>query len=298
MRIGIDLGGTKIEGIVMDSSNQVVESKRIKTPSAQGYSSILQAINELVDLLESKIGRRCPVGIGTPGAISSIDGTLKNSNTVCMNGQSVQLDIENLLHREVRLENDANCFALSEATDGAGSDYRVVFGVIMGTGVGGGIVIDRQLHIGPHHIAGEWGHNVLIADGRACYCTKRGCVETYLSGPGLALEWEEQSGNPAELTAETIVRLARDGDTVGQSVMNRYFDYFGQAIASVINILDPDAIVLGGGMSNISELYTRGVEQISRHIFNNELKTPVLANKHGDSSGVRGAAQLWPAQAI
>ena len=297
MRIGIDLGGSKIEGIVMDAGNQVVVSKRIKTPSAQGYAAILKATRDLVSFLENRVNRRCVVGIGTPGALSHDRGTLKNSNTVCMNGRTIKLDLEKLLHRKIRLENDANCFALSEASDGAAKECRVVFGVIIGTGVGGGVVIDKQLHIGPQHIAGEWGHNVLIPQGRDCYCNNKGCVETYLSGPGLSREWREQSGSEEELAAKTIARLAANGDAVCQSVLNRYFSYFGLAIATVINILDPDAIVLGGGMSNLGGLYTMGVEYAGRHVFNEELKTPILMNKYGDSSGVRGAAQLWPAAA-
>lgn len=295
MRIGIDLGGTKIEGVVLDSDNRIVETKRIKTPTSLGYKAILSAVARLVELLEDKTSQRCTVGIGTPGALSSIDGTLKNSNTVCMNGQQVQLDIEQLLQRKVLFENDANCFALSEAIDGAARGRRVVFGVILGTGVGGGIVIDQRLHQGPNHIAGEWGHNVLVPEGRDCYCGKNGCVETYLSGPGLVVEWQEQSGRNEKTTAENIVEQARHGDAISQSTMSSYYSYFGQAMAKVINILDPDAVVLGGGMSNINDLYNKGVQQIGKHIFNEELKTPVLANRHGDSSGVRGAAQLWPA---
>lgn len=282
----------------MDPANQILESKRIKTPSSSGYAAILKAVRDLVDSLEATASQRCTVGVGTPGALSSTNGTLKNSNTVCMNGKPVQLDLEGLLRREVRIENDANCFALSEAIDGAARDYRVVFGVIMGTGVGGGVIVSKQLHTGPHHIAGEWGHNILVPYGRDCYCKKKGCVETYLSGPGLVMEWQEQSTQNNKLATHAIVELAQNGDNVCQSVMSRYLSYFGQAIATVINILDPDAIVLGGGMSNISCLYTKGVQQVSKHIFNEELRTPILANKHGDSSGVRGAAQLWPASAL
>ena len=294
MRIGIDLGGTKTEGIVMDPANRIVYTKRIPTPVQQGYKQILRAIFELVHCFENKVKTRCTVGIGTPGALSSTTQTMKNSNTVCLNGRHVKQDLEDMLQREVRIENDANCFALSEAADGAGKDYRVVFGVIMGTGVGGGIVIDKQLHSGPQHIAGEWGHNILIPNGRDCYCGRRGCVEAYLSGPGLVKQWNEHSGDTEVITALEVVQRANRKDAICQSVMERYFGYFGQAIASVINILDPDAIVLGGGMSNLNGLYTKGVQQIRHHIFNDDVKTPVLKNFHGDSSGVRGAAQLWP----
>ena len=292
MRIGIDLGGTKIEGVVMDPSNQVVDTRRIPTPVQQGYEQILRAIEELVDFLETTVRMQCTVGIGTPGALTATQ-TMKNSNTVCLNGKPLKHDLEKMLQREIRIENDANCFALSEATDGAGRDYRVVFGVIMGTGVGGGIVIDKQLHSGPQHIAGEWGHNTLVPNGRDCYCGRKGCVEAYLSGPGLVKEWNEQSGCTEVIAAQEVVKRAQRRDTICQAVLDRYFGYFGQAIASVINILDPDAIVLGGGMSNTNGLYTKGVDQITNHIFNDDVTTPILANLHGDSSGVRGAAQLW-----
>ena len=294
MRIGIDLGGTKIEGVVMGPSNTVLNTKRIPTPVQQGYEQILRAIEEVVLYLEIKVGRQCTVGIGTPGALSSTTQTMKNSNTVCLNGEPLKQDLEDRLRREIRIENDANCFTLSEATDGAGRNYRVVFGVIMGTGVGGGIVIDKQLHSGPQHIAGEWGHNTLIPNGRDCYCGRKGCVEAYLSGSGLVKQWHEQSGDTEVLSAQEVVQRADNKDVICQSVMDRYYGYFGQAIASVINILDPDAIVLGGGMSNINGLYTEGVGQIKHHIFNDGVKTPILTNFHGDSSGVRGAAQLWP----
>lgn len=294
MRIGIDLGGTKIEGIVMGASNQILETMRVPTPVQKGYEEVLKAIQGLVRSLETAAGTQCSVGIGTPGALASATQTMKNSNTVCLNGKPAKQDLEDLLQREIKIENDANCFTLSEATDGAGQHYRVVFGVIMGTGVGGGIVIDKRLHTGPQHIAGEWGHNTLIPDGRDCYCGRKGCVETYLSGPGLVKQWHQHSTQAEVITAQQLVQRAKDKDPVCQSVLEQYLCYFGQAIASVINILDPDAIVLGGGMSNINSLYTKGVEKIRNHIFNDDVRTPILANHHGDSSGVRGAAQLWP----
>jgi fructokinase len=293
MRIGIDLGGTKIEGIVMDASGVVLERKRVATPTHQGYKKILTAIHELVVDLETGYGNRCRVGIGTPGAISARTGALKNSNTLSLNGKPIRQDLEDLLQREIRIENDANCFALSEAIDGAAAGHDVVFGTIMGTGVGGGIVINKRLHQGPQHIAGEWGHNVLFPEGRACYCGHRGCVETYLSGPGLIAEWQFQSGRSGSITAEEIVASAQSGDDLCCSVMDSYLDYFGRALSAIINILDPDAIVLGGGMSNLQELYSEGVHRISSYVFNDELTTPILSNLHGDSSGVRGAARLW-----
>jgi fructokinase len=234
------------------------------------------------------------VGIGTPGAISARTGGLKNSNTVCLNGKPVKHDLEKILNREIRLANDANCFALSEALDGAGRGHGVVFGVILGTGVGGGIVFHERLHAGPQHIAGEWGHNVLEADGPECYCGKRGCVETFLSGPGLARDHARHGGDPA-LDAKAIVAQAASGDARAEAAMQRYLDRFGRALSVVINILDPDVIVLGGGMSHITRLYGEGRERVAGFVFSDELRTKILPHVHGDSSGVRGAAQLWPA---
>jgi fructokinase len=294
MRIGIDLGGTKIEGIVMDTSGLVLERKRVATPTHEGYEKILAAIHDLVVDLETGNGNRCRVGIGTPGPISARTGALKNSNTLSLNGKPIRQDLEDLLQREIRIENDANCFTLSEAVDGAAAGHNVVFGIIMGTGVGGGVVINKRLHAGPQHIAGEWGHNILIPEGRACYCGRRGCVETYLSGPGLIAEWQLQSGRCGSITAEEIVAGAHGDDDLCCSVMDSYLDYFGRALSAIINILDPDVIVLGGGMSNLQELYSEGVQRISSYVFNDELTTPILSNLHGDSSGVRGAARLWP----
>ena len=298
MRIGIDLGGTKIEGIMMDDSGGIVKRKRVTTPPRKEYEQILYTIGDLVTDLETSLGtgseQRYRVGIGTPGSLSAANQTLKNSNTLSLNGKPVKLDLENLLQREIRVENDANCFALSEAMDGAAAGRNVVFGVILGTGVGGGIVIGRRLHQGPQHIAGEWGHNILIPNGRPCYCGRRGCVETYLSGPGLVAEWQHLSGRGTITTAEEIIAGTLCNDDLCQSAMDRYLDYFGRALSAVINILDPDAIVLGGGMSNLQDLYTEGVHRISKHVFNDEFTTPIVPNLHGDSSGVRGAAWLWP----
>lgn len=295
MRIGIDLGGTKIEGITMDATGRIVRRIRTPTPRTGSYREILNAIGNLVNDLETGCEDRCSVGIGTPGALSARTGRLKNSNTVSLNGKPVKQDLETLLDREIRMENDANCFTLSEAIDGAAKGYRVVFGVIMGTGVGGGIVFDSKLHPGPQHIAGEWGHNTLIPDGRPCYCGRRGCVETCLSGAGLVAQWAEDSGSAGVVSAEEIVKLAMAGDSHCRAVLDGYLDHFARAIAMVINILDPDAIVLGGGMSNVQALYEDGRQRIGNYVFNDELATPILQNRHGDSSGVRGAAWLWPA---
>jgi fructokinase len=293
-RIGIDLGGTKTEGILMDAFGQIVHRERRATPAAGGYAAILENIETLVRGLDARAGGRCPVGIGTPGAISTRTGCLKNSNTVCLNGKPIKQDLEQRLAREVRIANDANCFALSEALDGAGRGAPLVFGVIMGTGVGGGIVVRGELIEGLQHIAGEWGHNVLEADGPDCYCGKRGCVETLLSGPGLLRDYRA-NGGAADADTRAIVARAEAGDALAEAAMQRYLDRFGRALSVVINILDPDVIVLGGGMSNISRLYSDGRARISGYVFNDELRTRIAPNVHGDSSGVRGAAQLWPA---
>ncbi len=294
LRIGIDLGGTKTEGIVMDAVGNVLHTERRATPAQHGYDAILKGVCDLVRDLEQRAGKACRVGIGTPGAISSRTGLLKNSNTVCLNGGALKTDLERLLAREIRIENDANCFALAEAHAGAARDARVVFGVIMGTGVGGGIVVDGELLGGAQHIAGEWGHNVLEADGPPCYCGKRGCVETLLSGPGLARDYAANSGD-ANLDAAAIVVRADAGDPLAASAMTRFHERFGRALSVVINILDPDVVVLGGGLSNIESLYTTGRDAVARHVFNDELRTHIVRNRLGDSAGVRGAAWLWPA---
>jgi fructokinase len=294
LRIGIDLGGTKTEGIVMNEAGKMLYCERRPTPQADGYDAILKTIHALVFDLEKKAGQSCHVGVGTPGAISTRTGCLKNSNTLCLNGKPLKDDLEITLARPIRLANDANCFALSEALDGAGQGAGVVFGVILGTGVGGGIVINGQLIEGLQHIAGEWGHNVLETDGPPCYCGKHGCVETYLSGPGLAHDYALHDGDPS-LDAKQIVTHAAQGDSRAEAAMQRYLDRFGRALSTVINILDPDVVVLGGGMSNIARLCTDGRERVAHHVFNDELRTRILPHVHGDSSGVRGAAQLWPA---
>lgn len=302
-RIGIDLGGSKTEGIVMDAGGNILERERRPTPQADGYRAILANISTLVLDLERRVGTGCRVGLGTPGAISIKTGLLKNSNTVCLNGQPFKQDLEKLLAREIRIANDANCFALSEALDGAAQNAAVVFGVILGTGVGGGIVVNGRLLEGAQHIAGEWGHNILEAGGPPCYCGKQGCVETLLSGPGLARDFIQHGGDPT-FDAQAIVIAAERGDRQAEAALQRYFERFGRALSVVINILDPDAVVFGGGLSNIARLYTDGRTQVARHVFdaqgskmagpaNEGLRTRLLPNRHGDSSGVRGAAQLW-----
>lgn len=295
MRIGIDLGGTKTEGIVMDENNGIVSRLRRPTPQSAGYQAIIHNIVEIVRELENKVCHSCSVGIGTPGAISSVTGLMKNSNTVCLNGKPLLKDLEKALKRSVRIANDANCFALSEAIDGAAAGREVVFGVIMGTGVGGGIVCRGQLHQGIQHIAGEWGHNPLEPDGPACYCGRRGCVETLLSGPGLLEDYQHHGGAPVTGVPD-LLEAATQGNDCAEAAIQRWLGRFGRALATVINILDPDAIVLGGGLSNIDRLYDEGRDQVAKHVFNDELRTEILKNRHGDSSGVRGAAQLWRAE--
>ncbi len=292
MRLGIDLGGTKIEGVVLGCDGDELTRKRVPTPQADGYDAVLHAVVQLIEQLEIEVGRQCSVGIGTPGAISTVTGRMKNSNTLCLNEQPLFDDLQSLLNRPLRIANDANCFALSEALDGAGKDYSMVFGVIMGTGVGGGIVFNDCLHQGHQHIGGEWGHNILEPEGPACYCGHNGCVETLISGPALVEDYRRQGGDKC-LTVNEIVALAERGNAVAETVIRHFLDRFGRAMAMVVNILDPDVIVLGGGLSNVACLYSGGRERIAHYVFNDEFITPVLKNVHGDSSGVRGAAQLW-----
>ncbi len=292
MHIGIDLGGTKTEGVVLDGRGNEQRRLRVATPASVGYQAIIKTIVQLVTELEKRAGQRCTVGIGTPGAISNRTGKMKNCNTTCLNNQPLLDDLQQQLKRPLRLANDANCFALSEALDGAARGYKVVFGVIMGTGVGGGIIFNGQLHQGHQQIAGEWGHNTLEQDGPDCYCGRKGCVETVVSGPGLAADYTRHGGSHTP-SAQQIVTLANQGDQIATAAMQRFFNRFGRAMATVVNILDPDAIVLGGGLSNIEQLYSEGRKQIADAVFNDEFNTPLLKNHHGDSSGVRGAAQLW-----
>ena len=296
MLIGIDLGGTKIEGIALSDEGEELIRVRVPTPAGD-YPATLQTIKSLVDDIESELGQTGLVGIGTPGAILPATGLLKNSNSVCMNGKPVFEDISRLLQREVRIANDANCFALSEATDGAAAGAEVVFGVIAGTGTGAGIVVRGHVLTGPNAIAGEWGHNPLPwtrddeRPGAACYCGKSGCIETWLSGPGMSRDYLESGGQAIE--AKQIVALAVSGDEGAAACLESYADRMARSLAHVINILDPDAIVLGGGMSNIDRLYTRVPELWGQYVFSDRVDTKLLPPEHGDSSGVRGAAWLW-----
>ena len=291
MRIGIDLGGTKTEGALVDQDGRVISRQRLATPRAEGYRAILDKIVSLVDQLESESGKTCSVGVAAPGAIDA-QGRVKNSNTQCLIGAAFQNDLERCLDRPIRVENDANCFALAEALFGAGRDMPSVFGVIMGTGVGGGIVIQQRLHTGPQHIAGEWGHNALDPDGPLCYCGQRGCIETYLSGPGFFADYRHLGGTNA-VSPKEVISKARENDPIAQEALDNLLERFGKAVAGVINILDPHVVVLGGGLSNIEELYEEGPRRIAKYVFNPTLETPIRRNLHGDSAGVLGAAGLW-----
>jgi len=296
IRLGIDLGGTKIEIIALDEEHCALLRRRIPTPQG-GYGVILRAIVDLVHQAERQLGDRCTIGIGTPGALSRKTGALKNSNSTCLNGMPLLDDLTRLLKRPVRIANDANCFALSEAVDGAARGASVVFGVIVGTGCGGGIVVDGRLLTGVNAIAGEWGHNPLpwLKDdelrGPECYCGKHGCIETFLSGPGMRRDHERVTGH--RFQPATIARRAADGDAGCEATLQRYEERMARALAHVINILDPDVIVLGGGMSNIQRLY-RNVPKIwGGYVFSDVVDTKLVAARHGDASGVRGAAWLW-----
>ena len=293
MRIGIDLGGTKIEGVVMDGVGRVLAQRRVPTPAAEGYEAIVGSLVNVIFELEKEAGTTCTVGLGTPGAVSARTGMMKNCNTTCLNGQPLRDELEKCLKRPIRIANDANCFALSEAHDGGAAGYGVVFGVIIGTGVGGGLIFDGKAHNGPNSIAGEWGHTPLHSDGPDCYCGHKGCIETYLSGPGLLKDYQRAGGTAAG-TAADVVSTALDGsDAHAAAALDRYIDNFGRAVATLVDIIDPDAIVLGGGLSNIDRLYTAGPIAVAKYVFSDELRTPILRNKHGDASGVRGAAWLW-----
>ncbi len=285
-KIGIDLGGTKIEGILLDESLNSLKRTRVSTPQ-NDYSSILNEISSLVNDLSKNISE-FSIGICTPGAISKKTGLLKNSNTRCLIGKPIQQDLERKFGKTISIENDANCFAISEATIGCAKDYSVVFGVIMGTGVGGGIVIDGKIHHGRTNIAGEWGHHILHQNGNQCYCGKKGCVETYISGPALENRWEKLSGKKQDL-AEIIKEKENPNYLQWKK---EFLDNFGTSLANVIDILDPDAIVLGGGLSNIDFLYDEGVKNVYNQVFSDLVDTPILKNSLGDSAGVFGAALL------
>lgn len=298
MKIGIDLGGSKTEILVLSDSGEELWRERKDTPRGN-YLSILETIVELVDRACEKpaVPESVNIGIGIPGAVSSVSGKIKNANTTELIGQDLALDLEKRLKRKVRLENDANCLALSEAVDGAGEKYGTVFAVILGTGTGGGISFGRYIHRGPNSIAGEWGHNPFPYlrnedfPGRPCYCGKTDCVETYISGPGMSLTFEKKYGK--KRSAIEIAERAAMGEPESQSVLELYADQLARALSVVMNVLDPDVIVLGGGVSNIPALYKLVPRLWGQYVFSDAVETPLVKSVHGDSSGVRGAAWLW-----
>lgn len=304
MRIGIDLGGTKIEGIALDSQGVEVARRRIPTPD-NGYEATLDSVCDLVKALETDARhshiewrQQASVGIGIPGTLSPASGLIKNANSTCLIGHPLDADLSNMLDRDVRIANDANCFAVSEATDGAGAGYGMVFGVILGTGVGGGLAIGGTAHTGINAVGGEWGHNPLPwptgdeRPGPECYCGKCGCIETFLSGPGMQLDHEAATGHT--LSTQEIVAWAADGNAAAEQTLCRYEERLARSLATVINVLDPDVIVLGGGVSNLDRLFDTVPKLWQQWVFSDQADTPLKKNHHGDSSGVRGAAWLWP----
>jgi fructokinase len=298
IRFGIDLGGTKIEIIALDAAGRELLRRRIPTPH-EDYAAIIESVGSLVDGAERELDlapRSAYIGVGTPGSRSRATGLLRGSNSVCLNGKSIVDDLAARLQRPIRLTNDANCFALSEAADGAGTGADVVFGVILGTGVGAGIVVHGQVLDGPNGIAGEWGHNPLPwprddeRPGRRCFCGHSGCIETFLSGPGM----ESDHAPDRRLTSVQIVAAARAGDAACRATLDRYAERLSRALAHVINIVDPDVVVLGGGMSNMDFLYDAVPGMWTEWVFSDRVDTRLVRHRHGDSSGVRGAAWLWP----
>ena len=287
-KIGIDLGGTKIEGILVDETFETIERKRIPTNQDDGYDSILQSIKNLILELTRESDEKFSIGICTPGALSLNSGLIKNSNTQCLIGKDLRNDLQNILDHDVSIENDANCFALAEARLGAGKNSNIVFGVIMGTGVGGGIIIDGKIHHGRTNIAGEWGHHCLHNEGNGCYCGNRGCVETYISGPALEKNWSQLSSLNQSLPE--IIQNTDNPNFVNWK--KTFLDNFGLSLANVIDILDPDMIILGGGVSNIDFLYDEGKNLVYEKVFSDIIDTPIVKNKLGDSAGVFGACLL------
>jgi len=287
-RIGIDLGGTKIEGVLLDINHNVIQRERVLTERDKGYHSIVDKIVELIQTLLKAGDVDGPIGICTPGAVDPTSSRLKNSNTVCLIGQPLREDLEKKLKLPVLMENDANCFALAEATMGAAKGYDVVFGVILGTGCGGGVILNEKIHRGPNHIGGEWGHHVLYPDGKSCYCGNNGCTEQYISGTALENHWKELSGEFQYVT-----------DIIDKSLYKNHPEWkekfllnFGRALANVIDILDPDVIVIGGGISKVELLYTEGKNSAYKETFSEHVVTPIIKNKLGDAAGVYGAAML------
>lgn len=298
MRIGIDLGGTKTELIVLDAGGTEIFRRRVPT-DRRTYESILRQLASLVEEAEAVIGATCRVGVGIPGTISPRTGIVKNANTTLLNGRNLKQDLGRLLAREIRCMNDANCLALSEAVDGAGAGYRVVFAAILGTGCGAGLAVDGRPWLGQNLVAGEWGHNPLPwmraeeFPGPFCWCGKKGCIERWISGTGFEDDYQRGAATERVSAAEIVAR-ARQGEVQARQALSSYMDRLARALAHVINVLDPDIIVLGGGMSNVSELYQQIPPRLTDWVFGGEADTPLVPSRHGDSSGVRGAAWLWP----
>jgi fructokinase len=297
VRIGIDLGGTKIEVAALGPGGEELMRHRVPTPRSN-YGDVIRAIESLVFDLESRLGERGTVGLAIPGTISPVSGLVKNANSTELIGHALDRDIQQVIGRKVRIANDANCFVISEANDGAAAGYEVVFGVIAGTGIGGGICVAGKPLVGAHSIAGEWGHNPLpwptvqeVASAPQCYCGRRGCIESWVSGPALSSLFARMTRRT--LSAPEIAAAAEDGDPTALETMQGFYDRFARSLASVVNLLDPDAIVIGGGLSNIDSLYRELAPRVQMLAFSPEGPTRILKNKHGDSSGVRGAAWLW-----
>lgn len=297
MRLGIDLGGSKIEIVALADDGRVLARRRVATPQGD-YPGTVRAVAELVAAVETELSQRGTVGVGTPGALSRASGRIKNANSTCLNGQPLLEDLQAALGREVRIANDANCLAVSEAADGAAAGAEVVFGVILGTGAGGGIVVRGQPLSGANGIAGEWGHNPLPLPTDedlplpACYCGRAGCIETYLSGPGMAADHRRHTG--LTFTAQAIATRAEAGDPACTATLQRYEARLARSLAGVINLLDPDVVVLGGGLSNLVRLYENVPRLWAPQVFSDRVDTRLVQSRHGDSSGVRGAAWLWP----
>lgn len=297
MRIGIDLGGTKIEALALGADGRELGRIRVPTPR-NNYAETLNAIARLVHTLETDLGRQATVGVGIPGTIVRRSGLVKNANSTWINGQPLERDLSAALAREVRCANDANCLALSEATDGSGAGHRVVFAVILGTGCGGGLAIDAHVHEGLHSVAGEWGHNSLPwprageFPGPACYCGKSGCIETWISGTALGKDYERSTGMP--LSGEQVAEAADRGDPQAEAAIQRLEDRIARGFASLVNVIDPDVIVIGGGLSRLASIYRNVPPLLENYGFGGGIHTPIVPALHGDSSGVRGAAWLWP----
>ncbi|EHM48817.1 fructokinase [Yokenella regensburgei] len=300
MRIGIDLGGTKTEVIALSNAGVQLYRHRLPTPR-EDYHNTIETIATLVEMAETTVGERATVGVGIPGSLSPYTGVIKNANSTWLNGQPFDKDLSRRLNREVRLANDANCLAVSEAVDGAAAGAQTVFAVIIGTGCGAGVALGGRAHIGGNGTAGEWGHNPLpwmdedelrYRAEVPCYCGKQGCIETFISGTGFAMDYQRLSGQ--SLAGSEIMRLVEAKDLLAEQAMSRYEQRLAKSLAHVVNILDPDVIVLGGGMSNVDRLYQTVPELVKNWVFGGECETPIRKAMHGDSSGVRGAAWLWP----